>query len=913
MDSIKAESEYIREYIGDEESKFKIFAESSLQKMHDVASSVEAKLARKVDCTDKSLLEGQRKASHFVVSDLNILREKPIVAKCVIYYEKERKVEEFYVCRGVPPTGIKNVISYRHPKGRLAALNIGKYDLDEELGLRTDREIDITKIQGAEFKPHKEDGLWDSIDTQYRDYFCDKDSIKTISGSLRKCLRQEEVEEEDILSSQLAASEYEVQIIDGRKREIIDSMSLREQPILDSIQDEIFRMPLSSILFLQGPAGSGKTTTLIRRLGQKLDVENGLSEEEKNQVDNIQGSLVEDYRNSWIMFTPTTLLKDYLREAFNREGIPAPDSNISTWENYWTVLGREVLGILRKSGSTRGFEHNSEMANILNAKESTDIYSDFIKYLLTSYANEVNDALKGMLKCGFGEQDDIVLTLKKNISLHLCSPVHIEEFLFSLYKIKENSTSIYKDVAGSLAKKIDKQLNIILARDKNFLDSFYEIKRRLSRDTFQDNEDSDDIYDVDIDKDSKRKKAQMEYRNLIISIAKYKKTGKISAQNKELYSMVSDKVPSDDVLEDIFILSNKINSFKIFYNPIEKFFRKISVYYNKYRKERQIEHRFYSQDSGLKRRLDSAELDILILTHLVIARKLLSFREIKYNLSDGWLATVKSIFLCYKAQVYVDEAPDFSLVQLLCMRLLTLPEITSFFACGDFNQRITDCGINSIDEFNRFISEEKISGGSIAQKEVLAPYRQTETLYKFSLAVLKSIHGQLPGNYCERSQIAGDIPPVLGKEMDGDILAHWLADRIKEIDSFLSRLPSIAVLVHDEDDVAPVAKKLKAELQPCNIPVQACHEGQTQGNINAVRVFDIRHIKGLEFEAAFFVSLDKLEDKYPNLVGNYLYVGATRAATFLGVTYAIKVPRILSEELQTHFQPSWDDLEPHDI
>ena len=455
------------------------------------------------------------------MSDLNILREKPIVAKCVIYYEKERKVEEFYVCRGVPPTGVKNVISYRHPKGRLAALNIGKYDLDEELGLRTDREIDITKIQGAEFKPHKEDGLWDSIDTQYRDYFCDKDSIKTISGSLRKCLRQEEVEEEDILSSQLAASEYEVQIIDGRKREIIDSMSLREQPILDSIQDEIFRMPLSSILFLQGPAGSGKTTTLIRRLGQKLDVENGLSEEEKNQVDNIQGSLVEDYRNSWIMFTPTTLLKDYLREAFNREGIPAPDSNISTWENYWTVLGREVLGILRKSGSTRGFEHNSEMTNILNAKESTDIYSDFIKYLLTSYVNEVNDALKGMLQYGFGEQDDIVLTLKKNISLHLCSPVYIEEFLFSLYKIKEDSMSIYKDMAGSLAKKIDKQLNIILAMDRDFLDSFYEIKRKLSRDTFQDNEDSDDIYDVDIDKDSKRKKAQSVFGNF--SFYSYKK------------------------------------------------------------------------------------------------------------------------------------------------------------------------------------------------------------------------------------------------------------------------------------------------------------------------------------------------------------------------------------------------------
>ena len=46
----------------------------------------------------------------------------------------------------------------------------------------------------------------------------------------------------------------------------------------------------------------------------------------------------------------------------------------------------------------------------------------------------------------------------------------------------------------------------------------------------------------------------------------------------------------------------------------------------------------------------------------------------------------------------------------------------------------------------------------------------------------------------------------------------------------------------------------------------------------AIRVFDIKHIKGLEFEAAFFVSLDRLALLYPDLIGNYLYVGATRAA-----------------------------------
>ena len=66
------------------------------------------------------------------------------------------------------------------------------------------------------------------------------------------------------------------------------------------------------------------------------------------------------------MFTPTRLLTDYLREAFNREGIPAPDNNISTWENYWTELGRNKLNILRKANFLNGFEHDIDIKNILD-------------------------------------------------------------------------------------------------------------------------------------------------------------------------------------------------------------------------------------------------------------------------------------------------------------------------------------------------------------------------------------------------------------------------------------------------------------------------------------------------------------------------------------------------------------------
>jgi ABC-type uncharacterized transport system ATPase subunit len=54
-----------------------------------------------------------------------------------------------------------------------------------------------------------------------------------------------------------------------KSRRIIDKMGLRSQPLLDQFQDEIFRLPIDSMLAILGAPGTGKTTTLIRRLGQK--------------------------------------------------------------------------------------------------------------------------------------------------------------------------------------------------------------------------------------------------------------------------------------------------------------------------------------------------------------------------------------------------------------------------------------------------------------------------------------------------------------------------------------------------------------------------------------------------------------------------------------------------------------------
>jgi superfamily I DNA/RNA helicase len=62
----------------------------------------------------------------------------------------------------------------------------------------------------------------------------------------------------------------------------------------------------------------------------------------------------------------------------------------------------------------------------------------------------------------------------------------------------------------------------------------------------------------------------------------------------------------------------------------------------------------------------------------------------------------------------------------------------------------------------------------------------------------------------------------------------------------------------------------------------------------------IQHIKGLEFEAVFFVGIDRLAERIPDLFHRFFYVGVTRAATYLDVTCEGALPKQL-EPLRSNF------------
>jgi DNA helicase IV len=234
------------------------------------------------------------------------------------------------------------------------------------------------------------------------------------------------------------------------------------------------------------------------------------------------------------------------------------------------------------------------------------------------------------------------------------------------------------------------------------------------------------------------------------------------------------------------------------------------------------------------------------------------------------------------------------------MSKLTHPILQSFFACGDFNQRLTTWGSRSIANFSWIHPDIEI-------KEVNIAYRQSRQLNELAASIITTVNGD--NNYVlpklpEHVDAEGVKPVLLESATTYQKVCSWLADRVGEIEKLVQKLPSIAVFVESEEKVASLAEELNIVLEESNIQAIACPNGQVMGNDNDVRVFDIQHIKGLEFEAVFFVGIDLLAKFYPDLFDKYLYVGATRAATYLGVTCEGRLPDVVSN-LRRQFGEEW--------
>lgn len=815
------------------------------------------------------------------------LSKEPVVSR-VVAEDASGGLHTCFFCRADQGMAERGVISYLTKWGRLASMPVG----DEYLTPDGQAWIVVSKTG---LRPEESAGQWDAFSVVQRE-----DLPSVTIESLRALLQAERPAHSarNLLEEILAEEAKKATVEEGIRRSVITRMGLRDQPILDKFQDEIFRLPLSHQVVLLGPPGTGKTTTLIRRLGQKLDIQ-FLDEDEQRVVQEVATVQGLSHERSWLMFTPTELLKQYLKEAFNRELVPASDQNLRTWDDHRRELCRQTFGIL-KTATGGAFVQRPGLGSLLatTVRSQVEWFADFDLWQGNSYLQELTAATQVLQQTNLKPAADLGVTLAAVLGEHRNWPATLSQLAEELPRV-QSLVSQFRDEIG---KRLEAGLIAQLQKNRNFVAEFAAFL-----DTLQplDVDEGDEV-DLDDEDEAQTPKvgaqaATNEYyqalRALSRGAATKRAVNKVSRSGK-IIDWLGDRVLPQGDLSDI---GNKLilqTAARRFVAPARGYLSGMSKRYRAFRRERQGEGTWYRSEAFDHREVHPLELDVVLLATLRAGNQLLERRNIQRAIDSPQWAPLKTVMGCHRHQILVDEATDFSPLQLACMNALAHPRTRSVFACGDFNQRLTTWGVRSPEALSWSLPNVEV-------REITVAYRQSRQLNDLANDIIRAVGGSVP-NVTLPAEVDNDVAsPVLLENGSTEETVKWLADRIVDIERFVvNQLPSIAVFVNREEEVEPTAKALEALLGEHNIPVMACREGQAVGQESSVRVFDIQHIKGLEFEAVFFLGVDRLAELQPELFDKYIYVGTTRAAAYLGLACGGELPAQLSS-VRHHFMADW--------
>lgn len=822
-----------------------------------------------------------------------ILRE-PFVNMVRVRWDDAR-VDTLYVTRG-SAAGIRcgrTLTTQAAPLGHLATLEPG------ETGEFRGKEYEI--LERVDLRPTRGE-IWDALDDRLL-----IGRVRAVVDSLRRFVSdaEQEVEPDDILAALRAVDEDSALIRDKLQRHVISRMTLRDQPTLDRHQDEVSRLFVDHRVLLLGPPGTGKTTTLIRRLAFKRHPE-GLVDDERDLLGSIELGEAFGQPDGWMMFSPTDLLQRYLRDAFNRELVPATDRNLRTWERERRDLGVHVLGILRGAGDGSGFilEKSGRFLWDETSPAVSALHDAFAPYALNYSLERLRVSFENL---STSEDERVAMAVQELRSLIGLkddpSPREVGQLL--------EHGGLLREEATRLKQETDEQINrtanrLLRAQNSKLLEELVEGLPLLRTGVAQDEEDEDE--DEDDVPGAMSRNAQREAAELLVSGLRQRARQLASGRGRRpspriarLIELLGSRMPADDQLVEVGQKLLTMRDLRTVMRAPRDFVMKIPAAYRRFRRANSAAWLSPDVVDDVVRtgRISAVEVDVVILVMLGLARRLMDLDTRRYGTISipDWLEMIRRR---YVPQVYVDEATDFSAVQLACMMELSHPRLCSWFACGDFRQRITTIGIRDDSEL-AWVSKTVRQAGSIDCRDVSVGYRQSPRLATLTRALEVLNGNSTPG----ATEVSGmyeeqDVLPLLAENVAGLDLARWIGARVVEIGQVVKPLPSIAVFVDGEERIDALVRDLSEVLEEHNVPVAACRGGRDIGDRQELRVFDIQHIKGLEFEAVFLTGIDGLAQRLPELFARYVYVGATRAATYLGLTAEGELPAQL-ESLRPQF------------
>ena len=702
-------------------------------------------------------------------------------------------------------------------------------------------------------------------------------------------------------------------LLQKAKKFIRQNAELRSQPILDPWQDEVKRSNLyDKTIAINGGPGTGKTTSLVQRikfLTDKIAIDEylpDLNDEKKSLVTN---------NASWIFFSPSELLKLFLKNNMISEGLLANDSNVFVWETFKNKLIKEYK--LFNTETQNPFLNLNKFLN----ENLLPIESKSLKKIIISF-NEfyLTYQIEKLTKLSELKIDEFYWkTEAKSIQNYLEKQDKINGF-DSLIKIYYNLQKNYNDSVKDIVQKFNTDLKTQSARFLLLIKDEYPIEYKVLNDlvaewstnTKVDEDETTDEFEIDNEEETGANIEAKIFNTLRTFIRKkgfvlYDKTSKLSAKEKKIDDLIGKILEPIDFNINFIgqsayfikyfekstkgITSNLINEIPFLY----KTFRKDELKRQKNKWNYKILKYIVEEDPEKNKRLHSNEKSFILLFINNFLKSIhknyrKEFSSIKHSYLEAFVNNSKYV-------IGVDEATDFHIIDLLAIHSLSNPEISSVTYSGDLMQRLTDGGIRDWDELNIFIRDFEV-------KNLQISYRQSPTLLEIAESIYQKATGKKSEYMSFMDKDENEPKPLYFINEDEEEIYDWISKRIIEIyNSYGGFIPSIAIFLSKESELEYFAQKLGELdcLADLDIKVLACKNGQILGDKNTIRVFSLDYIKGLEFEAVFF---HKIEDVFvegkEDLVLKNLYVGLSRASFYLGITSLENVSEL--EFLNEYFE-----------
>ena len=595
-----------------------------------------------------------------------LLSREPAVAR-VIAEDGEGNLRTIYICRATPIQIDHQFASYRAPLGRLAALPIGaSVTLPNAKSYRL--------LQKALLHPSELKEGWDSQDT-----ILSSDDIRTLTiESLRAVLAAEvEAPEQDLVEQLLAVERAQINLIEGVRRRVITKMALRDQPVLDQFQDEIFRLPLDSRLLIVGPAGTGKTTTLIKRLGQKLDQE-FLDEDDKQLVAAISPLSTTPHSQSWVMFTPTELLKQYLKESFAKEGIAASDQRIKTWKDMRHDLARNVFGVLRTGSGTGSLVMKESLPSITEAAvvDSSHWFEDFDNWQRSAFLERLNNSGRALKD----DPDPQIATL--GARLFAIAERSRADRITSAFESLSQSIDVTRNVLGQLREKsnaiLKSELNRQLNRDRDFLAKLFEFVKDLKASEAED--DSDELEGEDEEESARPRSDTALAINRYMAAMRAAARGAVSRRmprkvsvNASVINWLGDRSLSENQLHEVGTLLVPQAHLRAFVSPVKRYLDGVPSRYRAFRRLRRETNSWYTAAEVANTDIHPLEVDIVLLAVLKSAGELLSRSDVLREIDSPMWTSLRNALDQYRTQLLVDEET----ISLRCSLHVCRPRVSA--------------------------------------------------------------------------------------------------------------------------------------------------------------------------------------------------------------------------------------------